>query len=136
MATVRPDTRSWFVRPWHTAWLMLRHGAPLLLLVLLSLGLGMGIYHWVEGLDYADAFLNSAMLLGGMGPISPIKTTLGKWLVGTYALFAGLVFLLIAGVMLTPVIHHLLERLHIERLHVEPAESQTPSPAPSGAPPS
>ncbi len=79
-----------------------------------TLGLGMGIYHWVEGLSWPDAFLNSAMLLGGMGPVDPIRSILGKWLVGSYALFAGIVFLVTAGAILAPVIHHALRRFHLE----------------------
>ncbi len=54
------------------------------------------------------------MLLGGMGPVDPIHTPLGKWLVGSYALLAGLVVIVLAGVMLSPVIHHVLGRLHVE----------------------
>jgi hypothetical protein len=69
----------------------------------------MAMYHWVEGLPWSSAFLNAAMLLGGMGPVDPLRTEAGKWLAGVYALFAGVVFLVIAGVMLSPVIHHVLE---------------------------
>ncbi len=87
---------------------MLQHGAALLLLVAGALAIGMAIYHFVEGLAWSDAFLNAAMLLGGMGPVNPLHTTAGKWLAGSYALFAGLVFLVVAGVMLSPVVHHLL----------------------------
>jgi hypothetical protein len=83
-------------------------------LMVLTLGSGMGIYHWVEGLSRPDAFLNAAMLLGGMGPINPIHTLEGKWLVGFYALFAGLVFIVLAGVMLAPVLHAVLHRFHLE----------------------
>jgi hypothetical protein len=68
----------------------------------------------VEGLDWSDAFLNSAMLLGGMGPVSPIHTTAGKWLAGVYAMFAGLVVIVVAGAMLAPVVHHVLIRHHRE----------------------
>ena len=57
----------------------------------------MAIYHWVEGLAWPDAFLNAAMLLGGMGPVDPLHTTAGKWLAGLYALLAGVVFLVRAG---------------------------------------
>jgi len=59
---------------------MMSGGAGLLPVVFLTLYLGMAIYHYVEGLAWSDAFLNSAMLLGGMGPLNPIHTTLGKWL--------------------------------------------------------
>ena len=100
--------------PWQVALRMLRHGAALVPLAALALGMGMAVYHWVEGLSWADAFLNAAMLLGGMGPVDPLRTTAGKWLAGLYALFAGIVFLVLAGVMLAPVLHHVLHRFHLE----------------------
>ncbi len=99
--------------PWHVARHMARGAFALLPLGLATLGLGMAIYHWVEGLDWSDSFLNAAMLLGGMGPIAPLQTTAGKWLAGLYALFAGVVFLVLAGVMLAPVIHHVLLHFHL-----------------------
>lgn len=99
---------------WQVAIRMLRHGAALIPLALLALGMGMAIYHWVEGLSWAEAFLNASMLLGGMGPVDPLHTTAGKWLAGLYALFAGLVFLVLAGVMLAPVVHHVLHKFHLE----------------------
>ena len=80
-----------------------------------TLGGGMAIYHWTEGLAWPDAFLNAAMLLGGMGPVDPLKTTSGKLLAGTYALFAGLFFIVLAGVMLGPVIHAALHVFHLEQ---------------------
>jgi hypothetical protein len=83
-------------------------------LVLATLATGMAIYHWVERLAWPDAFLNAAMLLGGMGPVDRLHTTAGKWMAGGYALFAGLVFIVLAGVMLGPVIHAVLHRFHLE----------------------
>ena len=79
-----------------------------------TLAIGMAIYHWVERCTWPDAFLNAAMLLGGMGPVAQLRTTAGKWLAGFYALLAGVVFLVLAGVMLAPVIHHVLHRFHLE----------------------
>jgi hypothetical protein len=99
---------------WHVVVRMLRHGVALIPLLVFALGLGMSIYHWVEGLSWPDSFLNAAMLLGGMGPVNPLRTTAGKWLAGFYALFAGIVFLVLAGAMLAPVIHHVLHRFHME----------------------
>lgn len=97
--------------PWHLAQRMVRTGVALLPLAGATLLLGMAIYHWVEGLSWSSAFLNASMLLGGMGPVDPLHTEAGKWLAGLYALFAGVVFLVVAGVMLSPVIHHVLEHL-------------------------
>ena len=101
-------------RPWRLAGHMVSRSAALLPLGVGTLALGMAIYHWVEGLGWPDAFLNAAMLLGGMGPVDPLRTTAGKWLAGCYALLAGVVFLVLAGVMLAPVIHHVLQRVHLE----------------------
>ena len=102
----------------HHPWWLVRHmvsGALALLpLAVITLALGMAIYHWVEGRAWPDAFLNSAMLLGGMGPVDRLETTTGKWLAGLYALFAGIVFLVLAGVMLAPMVHHVLHRFHVE----------------------
>ena len=93
---------------------MASHAWTLVPLAAFTLGMGMSIYHWVEGLAWSDSFLNSAMLLGGMGPVDRLTTTAGKWLAGAYALFAGLVFIVLAGVMLAPVIHGVLHKFHLE----------------------
>ena len=92
---------------------MLTTAAALLPLAVGTLALGMVIYHFQEHLPWPDAFLNAAMLMGGMGPVDPVKTTAGKWLAGFYALFAGLFFIVLAGVMLAPMIHHVLHHFHI-----------------------
>lgn len=101
-------------QPWHVASHMARRAVTLLPLSAGTLGLGMAIYHWIEDLPWSDAFLNAAMLLGGMGPVDRIHSEAGKWCVGAYALFAGLVFLVFAGVMLGPVMHAVLHRFHLE----------------------
>ncbi len=111
---MNPNETHFHRRPWHLARHMVSGAFALLPLAVGTLGLGMAIYHWVEGLPWPDSFLNAAMLLGGMGPVDPLRTTAGKWLAGLYALFAGVVFLVLAGVMLAPVIHHVLQRFHME----------------------
>ena len=77
-----------------------------------SLALGMCGYEHYEGLAWRDAFLNSAMLLGGMGPVNPPQTPHGKLFAGFYALYAGLVFIVVAALLGTPVFHRLLHKLH------------------------
>lgn len=81
-------------------------------LVLSSLAAGMVGYICFEQLPWVDAFLNSAMLLGGMGPVDPPRTEGGKLFAGLYALYAGLVFLVTAALMAGPVLHRLLHRFH------------------------
>jgi|SRR5262245_47008363 len=77
-----------------------------------SLALGMAGYEHYEHLAWRDAFLNSAMLLGGMGPVNPPQTGDGKLFAGFYALYAGLVFIVVAALLGTPVFHRLLHKLH------------------------
>jgi hypothetical protein len=80
----------------------------------ISLLIGMAGYRILERLDWPDAFLNAAMLLGGMGPVNPPTTVGGKIFAGVYALYAGLVFLVTVGVVLAPVLHRLLHKFHAE----------------------
>ena len=50
---------------------------------------------YFEHLPWRDAFVNTAMLLGGMGPVDPLKTDGGKVFAGLFALYSGLVFLVV-----------------------------------------
>lgn len=93
---------------------LLQHLAVALALLLLSLLVGMAGYAHFEHLAWADAFVNSAMLLGGMGPVNMPVTTGGKLFAGCYALYAGLVFIITAALMFTPVMHRLLHKFHWE----------------------
>lgn len=78
-----------------------------------ALGIGMLGYHELERLSWLDAFLNAAMILGGMGPVNELKTEAGKLFAGLYALFSGLIFLVVAGLIFMPLVHRLLHRFHI-----------------------
>ena len=91
---------------------VLRHLLAALGLLLASLGIGMLGYVVFERLSWIDAFLNAAMLLGGMGPVDAPHTHAGKLFAGLYALYAGLVFLLMAALIFTPLLHRALHRLH------------------------
>jgi hypothetical protein len=104
--TVRPIPVRRFVRR------LAKHFAFSTGLVLASLLLGMAGYERFEGLAWRDAFLNSAMLLGGMGPVDAPKTPGGKIFAGVFALYCGLVFLVAGGIVVAPVLHRLLHRFH------------------------
>jgi hypothetical protein len=100
----------------HTAQAMFRHGTALVYLVGIALLLGMSIYHWAAHLRWTDAFLNASMILGGMGPVNDLTqaSATAKMLTGFYALFSGLVFLVVAGAMLAPLVHTVLHHFHVE----------------------
>ena len=91
------------------------HLAAALALVAGSLALGMAGYMRLEGLSTLDAFLETAMLLGGMGPLHPPVTDAGKLFAGCFALYAGLVFIATAALLLGPVAHRVLHRFHLDR---------------------
>ena len=81
-------------------------------LLVASLGIGMLGYSYFERLSVLDAFLNSAMLLGGMGPVNSPVTSGGKLFAGLYALYAGLVFIVTAALLFTPIAHRILHKFH------------------------
>ena len=83
---------------------LLLHFMVATLLLVGSLFLGIFGYEYFENLEWRDAFLNAAMLLGGMGPVDPPHTQGGKVFAGLYALYAGLVFLVVVGLVLAPVL--------------------------------
>src|SRR4030095_10819160 len=91
---------------------MLCHFLIAVAFVGVSLGGGMIGYWYFEGKTPHDAFLNAAMLLGGMGPVGDLATEGGKVFAGLYALYAGLVFLVAAALLFTPIFHRLLHRFH------------------------
>jgi hypothetical protein len=78
-----------------------------------SLGMGMLGYVVTENMSWIDAFLNTAMLLGGMGPVNPPASHGGKLFAGLFALYAGLIFVVCAALVLTPVIHRVLHHFHV-----------------------
>jgi hypothetical protein len=84
------------------------------LIMMFSVFVGMTGYEYFEHLPWRDAFLNSAMLLGGMGPVDPLKTPAGKLFAGFYALYAGIVFIGTATVLLAPVLHRILHTFHCD----------------------
>ena len=86
----------------------LAHLGVALVFGLFSLLLGMAGYMGWEHLPWRDAFVNAAMLLGGMGPVNPLRTDAGKVFAGIYALYAGLVFIIVSGLLVVPVFHRVL----------------------------
>ena len=86
-----------------------------------SLGLGILGYHILEGLPWIDSLLNASMILGGMGPVNPLASTAGKLFASFYALFSGILFLVIASILMAPVVHRFLHKLH---LNVEEDEQE------------
>lgn len=90
------------------------HFSIVMVLLVLSLAVGMAGYMYFERLEWRDAFLNASMLLGGMGPVDPPDSDGGKLFAGFYALYAGLFIIVAAGVLLSPILHRLMHRFHLD----------------------
>jgi hypothetical protein len=92
---------------------IMQHASISLGIVAVSLFIGIAGYMTIEKMALLDAFLNTAMLLGGMGPVKTEGlTSEGKLFAGLYALYAGLVFIAVMGIMLAPVVHRIMHRYH------------------------
>jgi hypothetical protein len=94
---------------------MIKHWLMAAGVIVLSLGIGIAGYSITEGMAFIDAMLNASMLLGGMGPVTELHTNAGKIFASCYALFSGMIFLVIASIINAPLIHRLLHRFHLEK---------------------
>ena len=84
-----------------------------------SLGLGTLVFRYVVRQPWNLAFLNAAMLLSGMGPVGELDGgTAGSIAAGLFALYAGFVFIAVSGLLLAPLFHRMLHRLHWEEEEV------------------
>ncbi len=83
-------------------------------LTLIGLAIGIAGYALTEGMSLIDAYVNAAMILSGMGPVTELKTTGGKIFAGSYAIFSGLLIVIATGFVLAPVFHRVLHRFHVE----------------------
>jgi putative Mn2+ efflux pump MntP len=93
---------------------VLRHGGVASVLTAMVLFIGMVGYHSLAHLSWIDSFLNASMILSGMGPVDPLETSAAKLFGGAYALFSGVVFIAIAGVIVAPFAHRLIHRFHVD----------------------
>ena len=91
-----------------------RHLVVALIIVGIALAIGVVGYRWLGGLSWIDSLLNASMILGGMGPVDPLKSDVAKIFASLYALFSGLAFIGVSGLMLAPFAHRLLHRVHLE----------------------
>lgn len=83
-------------------------------MIALSLGAGIVGYHYLARFAWIDSLLNASMILGGMGPMGDLPNSAAKVFASIYALFSGLIFIGVLGVLLAPFVHRLMHRFHID----------------------
>ena len=79
-----------------------------------ALFIGVLGYHVLGRLPWIDSLLNASMILGGMGPVDPLPTDAAKVFASVYALFSGLVFIGVLGVLLAPFVHRVMHKFHLD----------------------
>lgn len=93
---------------------MARHSLGAIGIIGGALLIGVLGYHYLAGLSWIDALVNASMILGGMGPVDLLTSTEGKVFASVYALFSGVVFLVVVGVLFAPLFHRFIHRFHLE----------------------
>ena len=83
-------------------------------IVVFSLFMGSAGYHYFAGLPWIDALLNASMILTGMGPVDPVKSTAAKLFATFYALYSGIAFLAMMSILMAPLLHRFLHKFHLE----------------------
>ena len=82
-------------------------------LLAFSLFVGMLGYHFLEDLSWIDSLLNASMILGGMGPVTPLQTEAGKLFASFYAIYSGVILLASVGILIAPIFHRFLHHFHL-----------------------
>lgn len=95
-------------------WRFLRYFGSAMALAGLSLGAGVLGYHFIAEMGWIDSVLNASMILGGMGPVDPLKSDAAKLFASAYALFSGLVAITVMGMVLAPLAHRALHLFHLD----------------------
>lgn len=93
----------------------------LIALGIISVALLIGIagYHYIAGFNWIDSLLEASMILGGMGPIKELPSDTAKIFASIYALFSGLIFIGVMGVVLSPVVHRIMHKFHVDEKGVK-----------------
>ena len=116
-----PSRRNFVLR-------MLRNGGIAAGVVGGGLLIGMLGYHNLGALGWEDSFYYSSMILSGEGPppdpqLATLQLTHLHLFVGFYALFSGVTFITMVGVLFAPALHRFLHRFHLEIAAHDPQDS-------------
>ncbi len=81
---------------------------------MVALMIGIAGYHFLSGFNWIDSLLEASMILGGMGPIKELPNDTAKIFASIYALFSGLIFIGVMGLVLSPVVHRIMHKFHVD----------------------
>jgi len=87
-------------------------------LIAVALVIGIAGYHYTAGFNWIDSLLEASMILGGMGPANQLPNDGAKIFASIYALFSGLIFIGVMGIVLAPVLHRIMHKFHVDEKDV------------------
>ena len=93
-----------------------------LVIIIISLTIGITGYMGLAHMTFVNALLNASMILGGMGPVGVLPNDASKYFASAYALFSGVTFLSIVGVLFAPLLHRIMHHYHLETDEEEASE--------------
>ncbi len=93
--------------------------AVALALILVALTIGISGYHFIAEFNWVDSLLEASMILGGMGPIKELPSDSAKVFASIYALFSGIIFIGVMGIILAPVVHRIMHKFHVDEKDVK-----------------
>jgi hypothetical protein len=127
VASRKPKTKSWLSYERHheklaprsvfLKRLLVAEGFALSLIAV-ALIIGISGYHFIAGFEWLDSLLEASMILGGMGPIKELPNDGAKVFASLYALFSGLIFIGVMGIVLSPVVHRVMHKFHVDEKDV------------------
>ena len=88
-------------------------------LIAVALMIGIAGYHYIAGFNWIDSLLEASMILGGMGPVNQLPNDHAKIFASIYALFSGLIFIGVMGIVLAPVLHRIMHKFHVDEKDVK-----------------
>ena len=88
-------------------------------IISVALLIGIAGYHYIAGFNWIDSLLEASMILGGMGPIKELPNDAAKIFASIYALFSGLILIALMGIILSPVVHRMMHKFHVDEKDVK-----------------
>lgn len=87
--------------------------------IAVALMIGITGYHFLSGFNWIDSLLEASMILGGMGPVRELPNDAAKVFASIYALFSGLILIAVMGIILSPVLHRVMHKFHVDEKDVD-----------------
>lgn len=79
-----------------------------------TLTIGVLGHIFFEEIDVHSAFLNTALIMGGIGTTVMPASVAGKLFFSFFGMFVGLLFAAVVGVVMAPVIHRIVHHMHLD----------------------